>query len=317
MSGTAHGRCSVANCFAPDGSCHLGSTHYSECSKWEPIAAADDEATAGGVSERGHEYVPRWTGRVMGLVDLRPVVSRSSSVILALVGAPDAGKTTLLQMLYVLLAGSGRLGSWSFAGSYTMAAWEGFATAAKFTVNGPATFPPHTTSADPRSPGFLHLALRRGSGPIRDLLVGDCPGEWFRDWTLKESHPNAAGARLIVGRADVAVMVVDSGAIAGAERGGARRATVDLFMRLAASQVATRTMLLWSKSDLAVPEAMEEQIERARALHLPKAAVYRCSVTDDPAKTVLPAFLDAILDLAPRRPQSVDPAAAPDALLSL
>jgi hypothetical protein len=97
-----------------------------------------------------------------------------------ILGSPKAGKTALLVSLY-LLAANGKLEGYKIADSETMRGIDDISRGARRWNQGqvPEEMTIHTELADERTPGFLHLRLRRlNDGKMLDLLLPDLPGEW-------------------------------------------------------------------------------------------------------------------------------------------
>ena len=147
--------------------------------------------------------------------------ARSKPKVIAIAGAHNAGKTTLLTAWY-LIAGRGYSPKGGyFAGSYTLEGWENLAHSLRWTeVSGPI-FPMHTHTGG-RFPGVLHWALRTESDRLLDLLLPDAPGEWFRRWAIDRDAEDAAGARWLAEYADVFIVLADCDALSSPLRGAAR-----------------------------------------------------------------------------------------------
>ena len=67
------------------------------------------------------------SGRPMGLSDLRSIAARGQVTVIGVIGPADAGKTSFLTALYLLLLRGQQLGPYRFAGSWTLEAWESLA----------------------------------------------------------------------------------------------------------------------------------------------------------------------------------------------
>ena len=95
-------------------------------------------------------------------------------------GSPKAGKTALFVSLY-LLAANGKLSGYQFTDSLTIMGIDEISRGARWWNQGqvPDEMTVHTEIPDERTPGFLHLRLKRISdGKLLDLLLPDIPGEW-------------------------------------------------------------------------------------------------------------------------------------------
>lgn len=269
-------RCSNTHCFAHEGeSCAQGHPKPDLCPSWskeqppaeQPVPTAPNNAR-----------LP-WSGSALGLDDLSQLLPRGRSIVIGVLGAHDAGKTTLLAGNYLqLLAGQSLAGA-SFAGSRTLGAWESLAAWTRFddAARSPS-FPPHTPRGISRVPGLLHLALRRPNHEHRDLLFTDAPGEWFSAWATKEDAPNAEGARWIQERADAFLVFADCERLCGGERGDARRDIRELIERLGKHVRQRPTTLVWSKADHQPPQGIRGAIQRALKENIEHASEIETSV---------------------------------------
>ena len=266
--------CAHENCFA-DTACALGYRNRGECPHW-----GDGEQSGDNVQEKPMRPSPSdvpWNGYALGSSDLAVLAGRGRPLVIGLVGPPDSGKTSLLAFLYMWLLANGRLGPWTFAGSWTLGGWETVVDHCRWSGVPPPSFPPHTSSAG-RHPGILHFAARHDSGVLRDLLFTDAPGEWFTRWARVPEDPTAAGARWVVEHADALLLLVDSGALADPQKlPSVRRATRDLVERVAAVSDVPVTVV-WTKNDVAVPDVARQAVERACAHLLENAATAMTTV---------------------------------------
>lgn len=228
-----------------------------------------------------------------------------------MLGAHDAGKTTLLVGTWLELLKGRKLAGATFAGSRTLGAWEGLAAWTRFDDAARApSFPPHTERGTGRAPGMLHLALCHGDA-LRDVLLADAPGEWFTAWSEREDAASTAGARWVVEHADVFLVVADSDRLSGEKRGEARHATRQLIERLRNHVGERPVVLVWTKADKTVPEGIRGAIRRALA-ELPQNCEASATV-DQPA--TLAAAVEVAIErawLPPRAPRFEAPVVRQD-----
>jgi hypothetical protein len=126
--------------------------------------------------------------------------------LVGILGDPDAGKTGALVSLFLLISRA-KLRGYSFADSRTLSAFNEISQGAlDWDENDPPEqFTQHTEMADPRTPGFLHLRLRRGEDEKIDFLLPDLPGEWSQSFIDEDNN-----ARLqFLKRADVIWLLMD------------------------------------------------------------------------------------------------------------
>jgi hypothetical protein len=287
-------RCSRPNCFAPETACNLGS-ELADCpffgrSGRGAVGVVDPEGIPSAqerdyererVADFQREHVDSaplpWTGNSLGTIDLEFLSARSNPRILGLVGNQNAGKTTLLTVLYLLLHAGGSPSARQFCGSFTLGGWEALSQHLRWSGVQGLTFPPHTPRGLRRMPGLLHLAFRHASpsadgclkDSYEDVLLTDPPGEWFGAWTVDRDAASAEGARWIATNADAFAFLVDSEALAGPERGNAREQVLRLSQRLGECVRGRRVAVIWTKADVPVRDSIRTAINEALDRDLP------------------------------------------------
>ena len=275
-------KCLRETCFWPDTACNLGHLDHSKCPFLKACSASnqDDQPPLDVVA------MP-WSGGVLGLSDLGFVAGRHKPTVLTIVGPENAGKTTLLGAWYLLLGrGATPDAELRFSGSYSLVGWEVVASSLRWEPGSvPPTFPPHTSSRSTRVPGLLHLAFKRGSGHRRDYVVTDAPGEWFRKWAINREAPDAEGARWAAEHADLFLLVADREALAGHERGAARTEIQLLARRLADELRGRPVALVWTKTDIPIPENTEKAVRSGVLRAIPDAAEFAVTIMPEPDGT--------------------------------
>jgi Double-GTPase 2 len=182
--------------------------------------------------------------------DVAKFATRSRVVTVASIGTSDAGKTTFLATLYLLLLSGQSLDGYKFAGSFTLGGWEILADKMRWSGNEPPTFPDHTPRRISRQPGLLHLAMRDRNDRLCDVLFADAPGEWFEHWAVDRNDPQAEGARWLERHADSVLMFLDSERLSSAEHcGDARFQSLKLLDRVFASYSDRSIGIVWAKHD--------------------------------------------------------------------
>ncbi|MBK9645987.1 MAG: hypothetical protein IPO67_12680 [Deltaproteobacteria bacterium] len=247
------------DCYEHEGEqCALGELR-SSCPYAKGSAEKTEAPVQGTDDESGRVC---WNGQTLGLDDLGNLTPRARSITLGVLGDHDAGKTTMLIGAYLALLRGERLAAARFAGSRTLGAWEALASWSRFSdATQRASFPPHTSIGAGRTPGLLHLALRRGDGSSRDTLLIDAPGEWFSRWATDESAAAAEGARWVVEHADVLVVVLDSQRLTGERRGAARGDAQRLIERLGNHRAGRPVLVVWTKADHQPPDGIRRQVQ--------------------------------------------------------
>lgn len=246
-------------------SCERGYFDLRECPSYDASGVTDEAATT--PHDDGVHRVP-WTGNSLGARGLSFITARGATHLLGVVGLSDAGKSTFLLMLYLLQSRGHSLVTGSFAGSATLGGWDLLARGMRLTSPDRPRFPPHTPISAGRYPGMLHLALRAAEGQLRDLVLTDASGEWFREWSLDPQSPAAEGARWIVAEADAFLLFVDCERLSGTPQSAAGpfRETLRLAERLRDHANGRRVGIVWAKADQQpIPQfrtRLEEQFGR-------------------------------------------------------
>ena len=269
--------CSRKTCW-PDVGCSLGHLDLSKC----PALNADRKEKKDEEEPTKAVAMP-WSGSVLGLTDLGFVAGRNKPNVLAIVGAHQAGKTTLLGAWYLLLGkGSRADDGLRFAGSRSLSGWEVVANSLRWEPGSiPPAFPPHTTSINTRIPGLLHLAFRDDHDHRRDYVMTDAPGEWFQKWAIKREAPGTEGARWAAEHADAFLLVADREALAGKERGAARSGIQLLARRLAHELAGRPVALVWTKADVSIANEMKEAVRNAVLRVIPEAVEFEVSIKSE------------------------------------
>ncbi|WP_207217720.1 MULTISPECIES: TRAFAC clade GTPase domain-containing protein [Sorangium] len=206
------------------------------------------------------------------MADLANLTPRARTILVGVLGAHDAGKTTLLTGNYLRLIRGETLAGARFAGSRTLGAWESLAAWTRFDDAARLpSFPPHTPRGTARVPGLLHLALRSSADELRDVLLTDAPGEWFSRWSTKENAPDAEGARWIARNADAFLVLADCERLCQPGRGSSRNDIRKLLERLGNHVRSRPTVLVWAKADFRPSDGIREAIRDALGSRIPHA----------------------------------------------
>jgi hypothetical protein len=267
--------------------CNRGHEFLEECPHWNAVTnevgldgESDQSKTAiapqiGTDAHARHLHLP-WTANSLGLLDLELATACNQVTLIGIIGAYNAGKTSLLTLIYLLTTHGQQWPVGSFAGSLTLVGWENLAANFRWaTGEGGPKFPPHTSlKAGPR-PGLLHLALRDAANRRRDFLLTDPPGEWFNSWAQNDSAESAEGARWVHRYADRFLFLVDREALAGNERGKKRDALRDLARRLSKDLRGRSVAIVWSKSDVQISATIEDDLKDCFATEFPGHAEFR------------------------------------------
>ncbi len=258
-------KCSKPDCPAPKGLClEHASPDFQKCDNWLGNKTKQPVEKQEAANKKGHPLP--WTGEPFEPTDIEIVSQRSAPLIIGMVGGADAGKTSYLGMLYTLLFNGRKFEYWSFAGSYTLAAWETLAQYLKIRPNGKVEFPPPTPS-NPDFYSLYHVGLKRGE-LFRDVLFADSSGEVFKLWSENIHDPNAENARWIYEKSSAFIFMVDSVALKD-RRGAAKTEIVQMAEQMAANLEGRPVAVVWSKADEignvrdTIKNALEEDLVQA------------------------------------------------------
>lgn len=269
--------CPDPRCHIPDVNCFLGEETPAECSVW--CGSKSDDAEPSLNSTAGTDTLLPWSGSALGTGDLAFLTARGEAKVVALLGAHNAGKTTLLAAWYQRLGRRGLVGKGRFSGSFSLEGWEAVSHALRWEGGAPR-FPPHTSSGAGRAPGMLHLAIRDENSRLSDFLFADSPGEWFERWAVDRDAGDAEGARWLVDRASSLIIIADCEALAGEERGRARSDIIQLIRRVANERNERPVALIWSKADVVISQPIRDAIRDAAARVMPDIKEFSSSIID-------------------------------------
>ncbi len=295
--------CSQHNCFVHEGeACALGKMNHADCHAWAGDTPTTEVEAAPPKSASARVL---WSGNALGLADLANLTPRGRSILVGVLGAHDAGKTTLLTGNYLRLLRGHSLAGARFAGSRSLGAWESLAAWTRFDDAARLpSFPPHTSRSAGRIPGLLHLALRGAAGEFRDVLLTDAPGEWCTRWAIKEEAPGTEGSRWIARNADTFLVLADCQRLAGGERGTARNELRQLLERLGNHVGQRPAVLVWAKCDHEPTDGIRNAIRRALQERIPHAVEVETSTnrSDSLAEALAAALLPAWM---PQKAQAI------------
>ena len=298
--------CESKNCFAGDGlnGCRDGYTPVQACPNVAHIQEAETDVPT--------TTIPPWSGLPLGEVDAEAIVGTGQPRLVALVGLSGSGKTTALAAYWTLLRRGHRPAGHDFAGSYTLLGWHAIAHHMAWHPEGQRQFPPHTTATGEREPSLLHTALKHGN-TLRDFLFTDVPGEWFREWAFdRDAVP---GANWIASQADLFMLLSDSDALGGANRGVARAQYAALAARLEEVAAGRPVLPVRAKADLPLSDAMAAGLSEMEVRRFGRAAapmsVYGLSGGSGPCLDPVDAAIDMatapVMVPPPARTETGDP----------
>ena len=141
--------------------------------------------------------------------ETRAVTHAHAPTLVAILGPPKSGKTTLIAGLWDGFA-SGLVGDYAFAGSDTQPGLERIAFPAR--VGSGNARPTTGRTPRPRGVRYLHLAVRdyQHRDPTRHLLLSDIPGELVQD---AAESAEGFGSLGLLQHADRVLLLVDGGSL--------------------------------------------------------------------------------------------------------
>jgi Double-GTPase 2 len=269
--------------------CNRGYEFIEDCPHWKsgqptPSGASDPDHTSfqpdsSDLPDSGRQLHLPWTGNSLGVLDLELVTACNRTTLVGVVGPYNAGKTTLLTLIYLLIQHGEQMSAGRFAGSWSLIGWENLAAKFRWRPGeGGPKFPPHTSRMAGRRPGLLHMALRDQGGLRHDFLLTDPPGEWFNAWAQKDSAEGAEGARWVQRYADRFIFLVDREALATNQRGKERDALRDLARRLSTGLGGRPVAVVWTKSDVSISSTIEQDLQECFAIEFPNHSEFRVRV---------------------------------------
>ncbi len=288
--------CNQADCDKRTG-CIFGEPNPDDC---EYRKSGEDTPTADALADTP---MP-WHGSAFGLTELQFVAARGRPRLIGIVGEHNAGKTTFLTSVYLMLFHGTRMPGKTFAGSFTLRAWEELANNLRYPNDTEPMFPRHTPDTVDRVPGLLHLAFRNQLKRIEDYLFTDAPGEWFTYWAKNRNADNAKGARWIANNADMFLFFIDSEELAGVNCGTTRNSLTNLAQRLSDERNGRDVVVLWSKADQDVDAGIREQVTSRLDRYLP-GAKHVCVSVKDPERKGIHTVAETVLGQSDRRGRSL------------
>jgi hypothetical protein len=236
------GQCKLKECGAPGVSCHLGHDDFHNCEnfvadvpeiKVKKLKKAEQKKSSLG-----------WSGHALNTEEIDLISSRTSPILIGLVGKADAGKTTFLAMLYTLLLSGKKLKKYNFAGTKTILGWDALYHSLKF-KKGNVAFPLPTPVSSNR---LYHFALRGEENQLKDILIADASGEVFSSWSINRNEDLAGNARWIYTNANAFVLFIDCEALL-IDKNAAKKEVLLIARQLTYDLKNRPVIAVWSKSD--------------------------------------------------------------------
>lgn len=244
------------------GQCEQGSASIQNCRFRKPSPTKKSQSQI-FEEKRSEEGGLAWSGNTLGLQELDMITLHNQPLIIGVIGSANAGKTSFLTSIYLMLCQGSQFDELQFAGSYTLSAWENLASPVRWHPGVPPQFPLRTSIGANRSPGLLHLKFRRKNNQFLDILFTDAPGEWFRSWLEDKNDPNAQGAEWIAKYADVFLMFADCEALSGIQMGKERNMVKQLTARLGDAAQERPIGVVWSKSDILIEARLRITLQKS------------------------------------------------------
>jgi hypothetical protein len=154
-------------------------------------------------------------------------------------------------------------------------------------------------------------------GSLQDVLLSDAPGEWFNRWAINRGDPSAEGARWLSRKATGFLLLLDSEALAGEERGRKRSRHISLIQRVSSEAGNRPVAVVWSKADVAVPEEIRLDIRETFSESIENFEEFAVSIEETcqhPELTLsdITNILGWVLDKKPALERGIPALQAPD-----
>jgi GTPase SAR1 family protein len=280
-----------------------------DCPNARPATATPNAAMSATPVRAAARVFPPATE--LGLKDALAIMQGGYAHVIAILGATDAGKTCMLNALYLLASSAGLAPRFRFAGSLTLAGFELRTRRLRKWQNGklPDQLAEHTTHDDPRNPGLLHLALADSENGARriELLLTDLPGEWTTG--LIKQVKRAAQFEFLQ-RADGLIIAVDSKKLRDAGQRHAELLSLEhLLDRLADAVNLDRRIPIFlvackaDSSGIDVPPELTRVVAHAQMKGFTAQALVVASFSHNPGEVAngygIQSLVEAIVDYQP------------------
>jgi hypothetical protein len=236
------GKCRISDCAAPGVPCHLGCEDYKTCENF--IAENSEKKIKKEKNNENKKSNLSWTGEAFTPDEIHQVSSRSTPILIGIVGKADAGKTTFLAMVYTLLLNGKKLKNYSFAGTKTILGWDELHNRLRL-KKGEIPFPAPTPVSSNR---LYHFALRNEDQHLKDVLFSDASGEVFSNWATNRDDENAESARWIYANSNAFMLFIDCEMLAE-QKNFAKREIMLIARQLTHDLKGRLVIAVWSKSD--------------------------------------------------------------------
>jgi hypothetical protein len=236
------GVCKLPECGAPGVRCHLDHDDYTQCPNF--VAEATENKTKKEKSTEQKKSSLGWSGQAFTIDDLALISSRTSPVLIGIVGKADAGKTTFLAMLYTLLLSGKKLKEYNFVGTKTILGWDALYNRLQF-KKGNVAFPLPTPVSSNR---LYHFALRNDEQLLKDVLFADASGEVFTSWSVNRNEELAENARWIYANSNAFMLFIDCEALLN-DKNAAKKEVLLIARQLTHDLKNRPVIAVWSKSD--------------------------------------------------------------------
>jgi len=236
------GECKLKECGAPEVRCHLDNDDCTLCENF--VAEAAEKKVKKEKAAELKKSSLGWSGQAFTTDELALVSSRTSSILIGIVGKADAGKTTFLAMLYTLLLSGKKLKEYNFAGTKTILGWDGLYHRLKF-KKGSVAFPQPTPVNSNR---LYHLGLRNKEEQLKDVLFADASGEVFSLWSVNRNDENADNARWIYSNSNAFMLFIDCEALL-VDKNAAKKEVMLIARQLTHDLKDRPVIAVWSKTD--------------------------------------------------------------------
>jgi hypothetical protein len=209
MTEKSFGRCKQAGCNAAVTGVCIDNLKLDECPNFGMEAAAENSAPAErSDTTSADEFVTVSGGEAFSAENADAFLRARAARLIALVGGPEVGKTTLLATTYEMLRRR-MFRNLTFAGCDTIRGFERRCHLSRMASGRAEPETPHTSRRSPVA--FLHLRVVRDGRDPDNLMISDRTGEDFNDVL---DRPERCVRLPELGRCDSVVLLVDGAKLA-------------------------------------------------------------------------------------------------------
>lgn len=248
--------CTQEGCNGPEGGTCIENLEFDQCPHVQKIQDSDVQTTSPEEDQTvqlSSEMVTTSPGPSINEVGCDALLRQRNAKLIALVGGPNVGKTTLLAGIYELCR-RGQLSDFSFAGCETIFGFENRCFLARVRSGGEEADTQHTTKLS-----FTHLRVGADNG-INEWLFSDRPGENFDH---ARNYPDEMATFSEVERADILIILLDGERLLNSHQAALAEArSIAMILDQQSLLIDRPTIMVVTKSDKLVAQENRKIVEQ-------------------------------------------------------